>query len=96
MELLITFAAQWNQRRSQDFLSRGASINPGGANKFFAPQHFKSPPPLVDNFLLKNFPNNNITIAFVAIFPVSVIFPTLHHEDSDNIEPVEPALKIHW
>ena len=28
-----------------------------------------------------------ITIAFVALFPISVaLFPMLHHEDSDNID----------
>jgi hypothetical protein len=39
------------------------------------------PPPPVDNFFgEKFFPDNNITIAFVAFFPILVaVFPILQH-----------------
>ena len=54
--------------------------------KISVQHHFNTPP--VDNFLgKKNFPDNNITIAFVVLFLISVaLFPMLHHVDSDNID----------
>jgi hypothetical protein len=81
------------QRRSQDFWSGGgaAKIEVGPTN---FPHHSILNLPVYNFFGKKTFPDNNITIAFVVLFPISVsLFPMLHHEDSDNIEP---ALKIHW
>jgi hypothetical protein len=65
-----------------------ASKNPGGAKNLSEPQHFKSPrprlPPSTPFLVKKNFPD--ITIAFVALFPISIsLFPMLHQKDSDNI-----------
>jgi hypothetical protein len=70
---------------SQDFWS-GGQQKPRLGQKISGPQHFKSPP-LSTTFLVKNFPDNNIIIAFVALFPISVlsmlrheVFSMLRHE----------------
>jgi hypothetical protein len=66
-------------RRSQNFGLGGGQQKPRWGQKISGPHHFKSPPSTT--FLVKMFPDNNIIIAFVAFFPISV-FSMLRHEDS--------------
>ena len=94
-QIVVTTGAV-KQRRSQDFRSEGAGKNPGGAKppvtrdaKFaqekilLTTEHSKSPPPPPPPSTSFSV-NNNITIAFVALFPISVsLFPMLHHEEFD-------------
>jgi hypothetical protein len=70
---------------SQDFWS-GGQQKPRLGQKNFRTTIFQIPP-LSTTFLVKNFPDNNIIIAFVALFPISVLsmlrhelFSMLHHE----------------
>jgi hypothetical protein len=49
--------------------------------KKFSRQHIKTLPPPIENFFgEKIFPDNNITIAFIAFFPILVaLFSILQH-----------------
>jgi hypothetical protein len=71
---------------------QGGQQKPRWGQKISGPQHFKSPPPST-TFLVKIFPDNNIIIAFVALFPISV-FSMLRHEDSDNIDNFPTCLNM--
>jgi hypothetical protein len=69
----------WFHKVTKFFLKKLFSDRP---KKFSGQLHFKS-----SFFVKKNLPVNNITIAFVALFPIlETLFSMLQHEDSDNID----------